>query len=142
MLCNFTNWRCLAFECGFIMFFCCKCNGYRLGNSVYIVKIKPRNIGEINLFDITAIIRAKNNIGNACPLGGKYLFFDTTYGGNISTQSNLARHGDIRPDLSMSKSRKHGYKDGDTSRRTILGGCPFRNMNMYITRGYGRSTYS
>ena len=85
-----------------------------------------------NLVDVLLVLTAHQDVCDACTLGGKDLLLDAPDRQHFATKGDLTGHGSVLANLTLGEGRGDGCGDGDTSRRTVLGGRSLRHMDMDV----------
>ena len=70
---------------------------------IHIVESQPFQIIGFNLFDIFLILLAEDQFLDSGTFSSQYLFLDTTYRKNFTTQRNLAGHSQVTAHLTLRK---------------------------------------
>src|ERR1041385_801594 len=85
-------------------------------NLPYVVDKDKLNVFEEVLghfIEVALILRRQDDLGNPSAAGGQHLLFYTSYGKNVSAQSNFASHGDVFSHGSLRQGRNQSCRQSD-----------------------------
>jgi hypothetical protein len=84
------------------------------------------------VLDVRPIARRQDDLRDSLAPGGDHLALDPAHRQDPAAQSDLTRERHPRPGRPIDEQREQRNRDHDPGRRTILGSCPRRDVDVQI----------